>query len=140
MALVYIEQLEDLEVEQMQTTHEKEVEILNEIDRLATTYQIQKKGLEELEKKLDEYVLHVRKHFSDEEDLMKKYDFPSYEMHKMAHDMFLADLDLALKQWKNYGDIQKIINFVRKVPEWLFMHVNTVDAPTSKYIYEKINS
>ena len=69
---------------------------------------------------------------------MEEYDFPSFEMHKMAHDMFLADLQYATMQWKRYGDIKKIIYFIRKTPEWIVMHVNSVDAPTANYLARKM--
>ena len=140
MALVYIEQLEDLDVKEMQETHEDEVKLLNEIDKLATQYQMSKIELSDLEIKLDEYVKHVNEHFSNEERLMKEYDFPSYEMHKMAHDMFLVDMEYAINQWKKYGDVEKVINFIRKSPEWIVMHINSVDAPTSRYITQKIEA
>ena len=59
-------------------------------------------------------------------------------MHKTAHDMFLDDLAYAVKQWKNFGDIKKMINFIFKSPEWIVLHINTVDAPTSIYITKQI--
>ncbi|NOR55343.1 MAG: hypothetical protein GQ531_03985 [Sulfurovum sp.] len=93
----------------------------------------------ELEDKIDEYIAHVHEHFLSEEKLMLKYDFPSYDMHKTAHDMFLADMEYAATQWKDFGDIKKIINFVRKTPEWIVMHVNSVDAPTADYLARKID-
>lgn len=138
MALVYVEQVEYMSVDEMQQTHEDEIKILNEAEKLATKYLIQKTGLEELEAKLDEYIAHVNAHFANEERLMKQYDFPNYEMHKTAHDMFLLDLDMAVNQWKAYGDIKKIINFVMKTPEWIVMHVNSVDAPTADFLASKI--
>ena len=138
MALLYAEQVEYLDVEEMQETHEDEIKILNEIEKLATKYSMDKSNLSELEAKLDEYIAHVKEHFANEERLMKKYKFPSYEMHKMAHDMFLIDINSAIRQWKEYGDIKKIINFVFKSPEWIVMHINSVDAPTSRYIIQKM--
>jgi len=89
MGLVYIEQLEEMRVDKMQQTHENEVKILNAIDNLAISYDRKEATLEELEQKIDEYVTHVHEHFAYEEGLMQQYDFPSYEMHKTAHDMFL---------------------------------------------------
>lgn len=139
MALVYIEQLEDMSVEQMQKTHEDEIKILNEIDSLAIQHQLKKATLEELESKIDEYIEHVKMHFANEERLMQEYGFPSYDMHKTAHDMFLADLMHSVNQWKQYGNVEKIINFVRKTPEWIFMHVNSVDAPTADFIARKMD-
>ena len=138
MALLYVEQVEDLDVEEMQETHEEEIKILNEVEKLAVAYSMDKSKLNQLEVKLDEYIEHVKAHFSNEERLMKKYNFPSYEMHKMAHDMFLIDISYAIKQWKEFGDIDKIINFVYKSPEWIVMHINSVDAPTSMYIARKM--
>ena len=52
--------------------------------------------------------------------------------------MFLMDLAYATRQWKEFGDIDKIINFVFKTPEWIVMHVNSVDAPTAKYLIQKM--
>ncbi len=138
MALLYAEQVEYLDMEEMQETHEAEIKILNEIDKLATEYIINKSNLSELEAKLDEYITHVQEHFANEERLMQKYNFPSYDMHKTAHDMFLDDLNYAIRQWKEYGNVDKIINFIYKSPEWIVLHINTVDVPTARYIAEKI--
>ncbi len=134
MALIYVEQVEEMSVEQMQQTHENEIKILNQIEKLAFGVDRKAVELSELEKKLDEYIEHVQKHFSNEERLMQKYDFPSYDMHKTAHDMFLLDLESATRQWKKFGDIKKIINFVYKTPEWIVLHVNSVDAPTADFL------
>lgn len=140
MALLYPEQVEDMDVEEMQETHDEEIAILNEVDKLAIFYGMDKteEKLAALEAKLDEYLDHVKKHFANEERLMKKYDFPAYEMHKMAHDMFLTDISIAIKQWKHSGDIDKVIRFIRNSPEWIVMHINTVDAPTSAYLAQKM--
>ena len=138
MGLIYAEQVEYMSVDAMQETHENEIKILNEIEKLATNYLVRKTHKEELEAKLDEYVEHVHKHFANEEHLMQKYDFPSYDMHKTAHDMFLLDLEYAMRPWKESGDMKKIINFIFKTPEWIVLHVNTVDAPTANYLASKM--
>jgi len=140
MGLIYAEQVEYMSVDQMQETHENEIAILNAIDKLAILLDRGQATLEELESKIDAYIEHVHEHFANEEKLMQQYDFPSYDMHKMAHDMFLADLDYAIKHWKGHGDLKKIVNFVRKTPEWIVMHVNSVDAPTADYIARKMDA
>lgn len=141
MALLYAESVETLDVEEMQKTHEDEIKILNDVDRLAIQYgmdKTDKSKLNLLEAKLDEYLEHVKEHFFNEERLMRKYDFPAYEMHKIAHDIFLMDISIAIKQWKHSGDIDKVVRFVRNSPEWIVLHINTVDAPTSAYIAHKM--
>ncbi|MFC2074491.1 hemerythrin family protein [Campylobacterota bacterium] len=139
MALVYIEQVEHMSLEQMQQTHEDEIKILNAIDNLAISLDRDEATLEELESKINEYLVHVKAHFANEERLMQKYDFPKYVMHKTAHDMFLEELDSAVKLWKRYEDINKITNFIRRTPEWIVLHVNTVDAPTANFLTTKID-
>jgi hemerythrin len=138
MSLVYAEQVEYMDVKEMQDTHENEIKILNEIEKPATNYLLHKTHKEELEVKLDAYVAHVHKHFANEERLMQKYNFPSYDMHKTAHDMFLLDLEYAMRPWKESGDMKKIINFIFKTPEWVVLHVNTVDAPTANFLAKKM--
>jgi len=138
MGMIYAEQLEDMNVEEMQKIHEDEIQILNDIDKLATQCQIQKTPTDALEAKLHEYVAHVKEHFAYEEELMRKYDFPKYEMHKTAHDVFLSDLEHSSREWRLYGDFKKITNFIRKTPEWLFIHVNTVDFPTANFLAQKM--
>jgi len=140
MALVYIEQVEEMSVAQMQETHENEIKILNAIDNLAIDYDRKEVTLEELEAKINEYVEHVHKHFANEEELMQKYNFPSYDMHKTAHDMFLEELDHAIKNWKRYDNIEKITNFIRRTPEWIVLHVNTVDVPTANFLAAKMKA
>lgn len=138
MGMIYAQQLEEMELDSMQEMHESEIQILNEIDKMAIFYERGEGELAALEAKVDDYIAHVKEHFASEEELMLAYDVPLYEMHKMAHDMFLADLEYAIRQWKNYSDIKKMISFVRKTPEWLLMHVNSVDAATANYIANKM--
>lgn len=140
MAIIYAEQLEYMSVEEMQKTHEDEINMINEIDKLAFGYQRGTVELADLESKLDEYIDHVKAHFANEERLMRTYKFPAYEMHKMAHDMFLMDLKQATRQWKEFGDIKKIIHFIGKTPEWIAMHVNSVDAPTADFLARKMEN
>jgi len=140
MALLYTESVEYMDFEEMQATHEDEIKILNDIDKLAIKYSMNKTDESKtlLEEKIEEYLAHVKVHFANEERLMREYKFPSYEMHKIAHDMFLADLDITLKQWRKFGDVNKVVNFIRKSPEWIVLHIKTVDAPTSAYLAQKM--
>jgi len=138
MALIYAGQLEDLDVDEMQETHDEEIVILNDLDRIATEYFLDKSKLGELELKIEEYLKHLKEHFLNEEKLMRKYDFPSYDMHKIAHDTFLMDFSITINQWRKFGNVDKVINFIRKSPDWIVLHIKTVDAPTASYIAKKM--
>ena len=94
MALIYPQQIETMHIDLMQETHENEIELLNRIEKLYNRYRKDKNDTDELNQAVDAYVKHVKEHFSNEEELMQRYNFPEYEMHKLAHDAFLADLSL----------------------------------------------
>lgn len=140
MGILYPEQVEYVDVEEMQQTHEDEIAILNTIDKLATQYESDGSKKPELEAKLDEYIEHVQAHFANEERLMEKYDFYAFEMHKMAHDMFIIDLNYAIRQWKEFEDIERMTTFVRKSPEWVIIHINTMDMPTSQHLAQAMEA
>jgi len=139
MAIMSINQVNYVELDQMQKIHEDEINLINEIDEIATACVRGDGDLDLLVEKLEAYVIHVKEHFEYEEELMEEHDFISYDLHKMAHDMFYADLMYATKHWKQNGDLNKIVAFIRKSPEWLESHIETVDAPTAEFLVKKIS-
>lgn len=138
MGIISINEIDTMSLHQMQETHEREIQILNEIAELATAYQKDDEILDDLENKITQYIYHVQDHFQSEEELMKQHGDPTFEMHKMAHDLFLADINYAKMIWTKNGDLDKILSVVRKAPEWLISHVNTVDKPTADYLGAKL--
>ncbi|CAA6827985.1 MAG: Unknown protein [uncultured Sulfurovum sp.] len=133
------EKIESMSLAEMKTMHEDELILVTQIDQLATLCVQGDGDLNELEQKLQQYIQNVKKHFAYEEEIMLAYNFPSYDMHKLAHDMFLADMTYATKIWNENGDLNKIVRFVRKSPEWIESHIKSVDTPTVEYIARKQN-
>lgn len=138
MALMSIHQVNYVDLDEMQEIHENEIELINEIDALATECQNGADKIELLASKIEEYIEHVKEHFDYEEELMEEHDFISADMHAMSHQMFMADLNYAAKHLRQNGDLNKIVAFIRKSPEWLESHIETVDAPTAEYLAKKI--
>lgn len=138
MALLTIDQVHHVSVDEMQHTHEEEISMLNEIDALATLYEKDKSIHEALEEKLDAYVQHVKDHFANEERLMRLYAFPPYPMHKAEHDRVLDELDDVLIRWKQHGDMHAIISYLRQSVDWIINHISTMDNMTAMYIAQQI--
>ncbi len=138
MALLTIDQVHHVSVDEMQHTHEEEISMLNEIDALATLYEKDKSIHEALEEKLDAYVQHVKDHFANEERLMRLYAFPPYPMHKAEHDRVLDELDDVLIRWKQHGDMNAIISYLRQSVDWIINHISTMDNMTAMYIAQQI--
>lgn len=138
MALLTIDQVHHVAVDEMQHTHEEEISMLNEIDALATLYENDKTKHEALEEKLEAYIQHVKEHFANEERLMRLYAFPPYQVHKAEHDRVLHELNVVLISWKQHGEIDAIIAYLRQSVDWIINHINTMDNMTAMFISQQM--
>ena len=137
MALLIIDQVYHVAVDEMQHTHEEEISMLNEIDALATMYKNDNTKHEELENKLEAYIQHVKDHFANEERLMRLYAFPPYQMHKAEHDRVLNELNHFVIRWKQHGELDAIIAYLRQSVDWIINHINTMDNMTAMFISQQ---
>jgi hemerythrin len=137
MALLTIDQVPRIAVDEMQHTHEEEISMLNEIDALAMIYEHDKTKQDVLENRLDAYIAHVKAHFANEERLMRLYAFPPYQMHKAEHDRVLHELNSTVIRWKQQGEIDAIITYLRQSVDWIINHINTMDNITAMFISQQ---
>ena len=78
----------------------------------------------------------VATHFSQEEELMRRYDYPDYEAHKKLHDKFSEEMK------KMQGEINnRNIRFKKKMSsllwDWLYHHINEVDYQYRDFFISK---
>jgi len=137
MALLTINQVQSVCVDEMQHTHEEEIRMLNDIDELAIMYENDETKHEALEEKLEAYITHVKDHFTNEERLMRLYAFPPYQIHKAEHDRVLHELNSAVIRWKQHGQIDAIIAYLRQSVDWIINHIGTMDHMTAMFIAQK---
>jgi hemerythrin len=92
-------------------------------------------GKAELEKSLDFLVNYTVTHFNDEEEVMRKYNFPEIEGHHAIHEKFKkAALELAAEALK-IGSSELLVREVkRKIGDWLVTHVEGQDARVGAHI------
>lgn len=76
---------------------------------------------------IEELESYATKHFNTEEVLMKKANFPDYNLHKEQHEIFIkrvSEFKIAYN-YKNSILFERIIIFMRK---WFLMHISEVDG------------
>ena len=139
MPLLTIDQVQPVAVDEMQHTHEEEISMLNEIDALATIYENDQTKHAALEAKLEAYIQHVKEHFANEERLMRLYHFPPYQMHKAEHDRVLNELNYFAVRWKQHGELDAIIAYLRQSVDWIINHISTMDNMTAMFISQQMN-
>ncbi len=84
---------------------------------------------------LDFLTSYTKRHFSDEEALQKKSNYPDFPNHRKLHESFLnvvADLSVELK--KN-GPTPVVVNkLVRNVGDWLVSHIQKEDVKVAAHL------
>lgn len=78
---------------------------------------------------------HINVHFKDEEDYMKKTNYPDYERHKAIHDTVLKDTKRILTQKAgNRTATQIALEFVNYINDWFHEHYSDEDVKMVEHL------
>lgn len=72
-------------------------------------------------------------HFQSEENVMKKYSFPGFLVHKKEHDAFIAKIE-DLEKKLNDGKMVLTIEVTNFMKEWLSNHILKTDKEYTKFL------
>ena len=75
------------------------------------------------------------KHFSMEEDLMEKCEYPGYLEHKRLHEGFREVLKDLTKKLRNDGPTETLIyEIISTIRDWLINHIKGDDFRMATYV------
>lgn len=78
---------------------------------------------------------YVDSHFSSEEALQKKYNYPEFEHHKALHNEFkLKFLDLYEEVLTKGLDLSNRLQFNHLCSEWILKHIGEEDKKIAEHI------
>jgi len=84
---------------------------------------------------LDFLLQYTLQHFSDEEALQLKHNFPEYEYHKKLHDEFEATVREKVSEFKKTGSTDELNDTVNEIViTWLVNHILKEDMKIGAYI------
>ncbi|GMO51911.1 MAG: cache domain-containing protein [Termitinemataceae bacterium] len=99
------------------------------------------KGEDELKTAMDFLNDYTIKHFFEEEQLQKKYEYPDFENHHNLHEQFKATLRELFHELLLKGVSEPLLQDVkRKVAGWLIAHIKVQDARLSAYLKSTTNA
>ncbi len=85
-------------------------------------------------KELKNLITHLQDHFSYEEELMRKINYPAMPIHVNDHDVILTGLKNVYEDFAESKDIDELKNYVQKVLKIDFLdHIMVQDSITSDY-------
>jgi hemerythrin len=81
-------------------------------------------------------VEYVRYHFTAEQELLKRINYPGYLDHKRQHDTLVKQI---LEAAKEYNEGKKFVpqNFVKTLKDWIFSHIAISDQVYAVYVHEQ---
>lgn len=128
--MINFDDLPQVALDFMNHDHQEAVEIYN---RVESCYR--KGDVEAVLTNLKEIQTHSIEHFSQEEQEMKRYQFPPIQVHKEAHDSVLMVLDMVIKQLTDHRTLAKISGYIEhEFPSWFAHHLSTMDKMTAEFI------
>lgn len=98
--------------------HKTLIHLLNELH----TIQQQQGGDEQVEAILDELVKYTVYHFSTEEEMFRKYNYPEYEHHKGIHERLIQDVKKNIDDFKGKNESTSE-NLMIFLTDWLKDHI-----------------
>ena len=93
---------------------------------------------EETQKTLDMVEEYIVKHFSDEEALQKKYNYPVYEEHRKLHQLYISEFQKLKKEFNENGHSLKFtMDLNNSLIHWIVKHIKSADVELGKFIKSK---
>jgi hemerythrin-like metal-binding protein len=111
---------------QIDTLHKEFLDIYNSVNL---------DSLENIITKSKELLEHSKKHFSEEETLMEKYNYPTIREHKDEHKKVLAEMEYFIKNSHSiFGRKMLKAYYVEKLPDWFDLHLISMDSDLVYYL------
>lgn len=116
----------------MDSQHQRLFELINKLhDAMG-----QGKGRETLPEIFASMFQYTKNHFSDEEALMKKHNYPDFEAHKRLHDDLISKLT-NLHNESLGGDFSASMKTRDFLKNWLIEHIKGNDMKYGNYLKER---
>jgi len=108
-------------IEQMDKQHRKLIDIINRLSEVAQ-YNQNNEAIGKILQALEEY---IEFHFTDEENLMRKYHYHKLDAHRRAHQNLIFELF----RYRNLYDSHKLVfnELANFIANWLVDHIMVED-------------
>ncbi|MEO5347112.1 MAG: bacteriohemerythrin [Magnetococcus sp. YQC-9] len=127
--------LKNVAIPALHAQHENLVELI--VKLYAEVRKLQRdppgsESLASLRTTLDELKNYATRHFQEEEAFMRKIQYPGFEPHRQAHQLFVKSvLDLEARIWQE--SVSYVIDLLHLVVGWLFQHINQLDMAYARF-------
>ncbi|MDZ7820271.1 MAG: hemerythrin family protein [Aliarcobacter sp.] len=115
-----------LNYEKMDNLHMEFLDIYNSVNL---------NSIDSIKSKSMELLIHTKKHFSEEEKLMHRYDYPRIKEHKDEHEKVLAELEFFIKKSHSIFGMNILKSYyLEKLPHWFDFHLLSMDSDLTAHL------
>ncbi|MGE5341840.1 MAG: bacteriohemerythrin [Candidatus Omnitrophota bacterium] len=132
MPLIEWKALYRLNIKEIDNQHQMLIEILNELYDAMMSHQA-RETIEGILKSMADY---AGVHFSYEENLMKRHNFPEFVHHKKEHDDFKIKVSDFMEKYTG-GSLILSIEVMKFLKDWIKNHIQGSDKKYAPFLNEK---
>ena len=121
-----------VDIKELDDQHKKLIELINQLNDAMKVG----KGKDVIGKVLGSLIAYTQSHFATEERLMQAHSYPSYIIHKKAHDD-LTKQALDLQKKFETGNLAITIEVMGFLKDWLSKHIMNTDKQYSPFLKGK---
>ena len=121
-----------LDIPEIDSQHNTLINLVNQL------HEYMLKGIDKatLGEHLSKVLKHTQAHFTYEEELMSRYNYPGYEKHKSEHDRLIQQLVNLITRFKN-GDLLLSFAVELELKGWTVVHIEKSDKPLGSYLHNQ---
>jgi len=129
MVLVILDDNLKLNIPEIDAQHETLISLVNQLHESM----LQGAGRAALDKILSQLLEHTRTHFSYEEQLMSRYSYPGYELHKGEHIRLMQHLEDFTERFRS-GELLLSFAVVLELKGWATLHIEKFDKQLGTFL------
>lgn len=108
------------------------------VNDFSAAFQNSGKGKEEIDNTLHFLVEYALKHFADEEELQREYEYPDYARHKYYHNAFKETIAALLERYQEEGPTDAMVADIYKTTgSWLVNHIKGDDFVFAAFLHDR---
>ena len=111
--------------------HKELIDLINAFEKIEEGSHTSK-DIEDALKFLGQYIV---KHFTYEESLMERSDYPKYEWHKNWHQGYILKYEDLKKEYSENGISENFVYILNEfIVKWIVRHIQKIDTELNQYI------
>jgi len=124
-------------VAEIDDQHQELFDRINAVATITTTAVMREQAIQTL----DFLGAYIDKHFGDEEELQRRYNYPKHTWHKEMHRWYIAEFNSLKNEYdKNGVSVEFVQLLEQSITNWIVRHIGTVDVELGRHINQQINA